>query len=42
MVVCVLGFVFGLVVVLGCVWCGFWVFYYVVMRDLMVVYSYPQ
>jgi len=23
--VCVLGFVFGLVVVSGCVWCGVWV-----------------
>jgi hypothetical protein len=35
--VCVLGFVFCLVVVFGCVWCGFCVVYNVVMRGLLVI-----
>jgi hypothetical protein len=33
--VCVLGFVFVRLCFLGCVWCGFWVFYYTLMGDLM-------
>jgi hypothetical protein len=36
-VACVLGFVFGLVIVLGSILCGFCVVYNVVMRDLFVV-----
>jgi hypothetical protein len=35
-VVCVLGFVFCLVVVSGSVWVGFWVFYMSIIGDLTV------
>lgn len=35
--VCVLGFVFCFVVVSGCVWFGFCVVYYALIRDLIGV-----